>query len=473
MNSPFLTTIDLKNTGTPPVDLPDDQNEIEEKPIIRIKDLSVIYFAGKNNESRALDGINLEIYSGEYIIFFGPSGSGKSTLLNIIAGLEIPTVGKIFVDGQNLAHLSSNDLNNFHRKKTGMVFQTYNLIPSLSVLDNVILPQIFKRVRSQERKKNGRILLKKFNVDSFENRLPQDLSGGQQQRVGIARALINDPPILLSDEATGNLDSEAAQNVLEIFNSLNLHEKKTVVAVTHNPEQLFYADRIVYMKDGKIIKIEINEQRKIIRGENEYGGIKKERTELDLLLQAYPDLSSMQLQVMMAPFKAKMLVAYLLSNFDYREIEIMEAAVTRRLLKTISQEELFEIFDSSIESGGVGLNKNTALKFSALVEEVAVKADFIQEEAYGVRENKKSSFERTIDEVRKSLLEEYNGELSLSQVAALNKGIEYRLLSKIGKNEFQEYLDRPFENGGVGMNKRSARNISRKFEVMMLLKFGR
>jgi putative ABC transport system ATP-binding protein len=472
MHSPFLKKEEIQMLENKFPGFESNGQSSVKKPIIKVENLDVVYFAGKSNEARALDGINIEIFPDEYVIFFGPSGSGKSTLLNVIAGLEIPSKGSVMVDGQNLSDLSSDELAKFHRKKTGMVFQTYNLIPTLNVLDNLIIPLVFERIRSNERKDKGRYLLKKLGIDSYEKRLPQELSGGQQQRVGIARALINNPPILLADEATGNLDSEAARNVLEIFNTLNLNDKKTIVSVTHNPEHLSYADRIFFMKDGRIIKVEINHERKKIRGESEEGGIKKERTELDLLLQAYPDLSSMQMQVMLAPFKAKMLVAYLLSNFEYEEIQKLEEVITNRLLDRISKEDLINALDLPVENGGVGLNRNTALKFSRIIEEVVAKADFIQEETPSLRENQLDPIKKTISDVRMALLEEFKGELSLDQVAALDKGIEYRLYSKISEKEFREFLDRPLEKGGTGLNRRSARNLSRKLELIMLVKFG-
>jgi putative ABC transport system ATP-binding protein len=472
MESPFLNKKDVKALGKISPEFLENPASVQKQPIVKVEDVDVVYFAGKNNEARALDGINLEIYPEEYVIFFGPSGSGKSTLLNIIAGLEIPSKGSVIVDGQDLNSLSSNEIAKFHRRKTGMIFQIYNLIPTLNVLDNVIIPQILERVRPPIRKELGRVLLKKLGIESFETRLPQELSGGQQQRVGIARALMNNPPILLADEATGNLDSEAARNVLEIFNALNLEDKKTIIFVTHNPEHLSYADRIFFMKDGKIIKVEINENRKKIRGETEFGGIKKVRTELDLLLQAYPDLSSMQIQVMLAPFKAKMLVAYLLSNLDYEEIRLMEETITQRLMDRIGKEELLRIFDNPVEEGGVGLNKKTALKFSSIVEEVVAKADFIQSESPSLKVSEPEPVKLAVADIRKSLLEEFSGELTLDQVEALNKGIEYRLFSKISKKEFTEFLDVPFEHGGVGLNRKSAKNMARKLEMIMLMKFG-
>jgi len=472
MKSPFLKEEDLQILEEKFPEFRSDWQDPLKKPIVKIENLDVVYFAGKNNEAKALENINLEIFPEEYVIFFGPSGSGKSTLLNVIAGLEVPSKGKVIVDDQDLSALSSNNLAVFHRRKTGMIFQTYNLVSSLNVLDNVVVPLIFERVRSKERKERGRYLLGKLGIIQFESRLSNELSGGQQQRVGIARALINNPPILLADEATGNLDSEAAHNVLEIFNTLNVYDKKTIVAVTHNPEHLSYADRIFFMKDGKIIKVEVNHEKKKIRGESEEGGIKKERTELDLLMQAYPDLSSMQVQVMLAPFKAKMLVAYLLTNFEYDEIRKMEESVTNRLLDRIGKDELINIFDAPIEEGGIGLNKSTALKFSRIVEEVVAKVDFLHQETPLLKEGEIDPVKKTVSDIRITLLEEFKGELSLDQVSALDKGIEYRIYSKISKNEFREFLDRPLDRGGVGLNRKSARNLARKMELIMLVKFG-
>jgi putative ABC transport system ATP-binding protein len=472
MESPFLNKNDVETLGKISPEFLGNPASEKKRSIVKIENLDVVYFAGKNNEAKALDGINLEIYPEEYVIFFGPSGSGKSTLLNIIAGLEIPSKGSVVVDSQDLASLSSDEIAKFHRRKTGMIFQIYNLIPTLNVLDNVIMPQILERAKPSVRKEAGRILLKKLGIEPFETRQPHELSGGQQQRVGIARALMNNPPILLADEATGNLDSESARNVLEIFNVLNLEDKKTIIFVTHNPEHLSYADRIFFMKDGKIIRVEVNEERKKIKGETEFGGIKKVRTELDNLLQAYPDLSSMQIQVMLAPFKAKMLTAYLLSNLDFEDIRLMEETITQRLMNRIGKEELLRILDNPVEEGGVGLNKKTALKFSSVIEEVVEKADFIKSESPSLKDSQPEPVKETVDDVRKSLLLEYSGELTLDQVESLNKGIEYRLFSKISKKEFMEYLDTPLEHGGVGLNRKSAKNMARKLEMIMLVKFG-
>lgn len=466
----------------------DNKNEevvtpTERRKIVEIKDVSVVYNIGKNNEAMALDGIDLEIYAEEYVIFFGPSGCGKSTLLNIISGLEIPSKGNVWVEGQNLAELSSNELAKFHCRRTGMVFQSYNLIPTLDILDNIVLPQMFERKKPADRKKTGRELLEKMDLQNFEKRLPQELSGGQQQRVCICRALINNPPIILADEAVGNLDSVSADNVLGILDTLNMEEKKTIISVTHNPEHLFYADRIFYLRDGKIIKVEINEKRRHIErkeeltgtgdsDENKEGEIKKIRNELDLLLQAYPDLSSMQLHMMLAPFKAKMLVAYLISNLESEEISRMEKIITDRLLGRIGKKELLELFDAEFEKGGLGLYKNKAANFSEIIEEVVDKSDYLRREKNDLKECRVDQIKEVINIIRQSLLYEFDGDLTLDQAKALDKGIEYRIFSKISKSEFKQFLDMPYEEGGVGLNKRSAANLAKKMELIMLIKFG-
>lgn len=475
MQSPFLKIEEIQNNPNISWEQGGVASPVsgEKKPIVEIKDLSVVFFPGKSNEVKAVENISLEIYPEEYVIFFGPSGCGKSTVLNSIAGLEVPSKGSVYVEGQDLSQFNSMEMAKFHRKKTGMIFQVFNLIPTLNVLDNILLPQIFERIKSAKRKEAGRMLLKKLGLIELERRLPQELSGGQQQRVSIARALINDAPIILADEAVGNLDSQSAENVLEILNNLNMQDKKTIISVTHNPEHLFYADRVFYMRDGKIIKVEVNEKRKRLKGQSEDGGIKKIRTELDLLLQAFPDLTSMQLHVMLAPFKAKMLVAYLLSNFESEEIKTLEQHVTERLLEKTTKEQLFHTLNASLEEGGMGLNLNTARKFSKVIEEVVEKGDFIQKETLLMKENQVDPIKEMVDEIRKTLLLGYEGNLALGQVEALNKGIEYRVLSKISRKEFQEFLDRPFEKGGAGLNARSAKNLSRKIELIMLMKFGK
>ncbi len=211
-------------------------------------------------KSLILKNVYLSIMPGEFLIVFGPSGSGKSTMLNLMAGLEFPTAGKVMVRGRNLARFESEELAQYHRQKMGMVFQSFNLLKSLNVWENVALPQTANQVRFGLRKKRAMRLLKLLNINQYAYRRPSEVSGGEQQRVAIARALINNPYFLLVDEPTGNLDSESAQEVMDILHGLNRHGKHTIVLVTHNPDYLHYATRVVYFQDGKIVKEERHER---------------------------------------------------------------------------------------------------------------------------------------------------------------------------------------------------------------------
>lgn len=224
-------------------------------PLIKIEKLSIVFNEGKANEARILDNIDLEIYPHEYLIIFGPSGCGKSTLLNTITGLLRPTGGKIEIDGRDLASFSEKEKLEFHRHKIGMVFQSFYLVSTLSVIDNVCLPRAFSGDDSSKRREDGMNFLKRFGIEAQAEKFPSDLSGGQRQRVAIARSLMNSPAIIVADEPVGNLDSKATYNALTIIKELNEVDKKLIILVTHDPAHLAYGDRIIHMQDGKITKI--------------------------------------------------------------------------------------------------------------------------------------------------------------------------------------------------------------------------
>ena len=222
------------------------------EPLIKIENLSVVYDVGKANETKALADINVEIYPDEYIVFFGPSGCGKSTLLYVIAGMQVPTSGKLIIGGKEMSKASEKDLARYHQTGMGIVFQQYNLIPSLNVLDNVAIPQTFKGESRKEREPKAQALLDRFGIGAFSSRLSVELSGGQQQRVAIARALINDPTVIFADEPTGNLDSKSGHEVVEILKKLNA-QGRTIVIVTHDLELAKMARRTIKIFDGKIV----------------------------------------------------------------------------------------------------------------------------------------------------------------------------------------------------------------------------
>jgi len=220
--------------------------------IIELKDVWKIYRMGKV-DVYALRNVSIKIKKGELVAIQGPSGAGKSTLMNIIGCLDVPTKGKLFLDGIDVTTMHESDLATVRGKKIGFVFQQFNLVPYLNALENVMLPMIFQAVPKKERIKRAKELLKIVGLEERMYHKPNELSGGQQQRIAIARALANDPEVILADEPTGNLDSKTGLMIMNFFKELNKKFKKTVIFVTHDSNIAKMAERIIYIKDGKIV----------------------------------------------------------------------------------------------------------------------------------------------------------------------------------------------------------------------------
>lgn len=223
--------------------------------IIHLKDVAKFYRIGEKNMVKAVDGIDLKIKKGDFVAIMGPSGSGKSTSMNLIGSLDVPTKGSIYLDGKDISHLSESDLAELRGKKIGFIFQQFNLIPNLTVRENVMLPMDFQGIPIWEMKQVAEKILKKIGLGDRMDFYPNQLSGGQQQRVAIARSLANDPEVILADEPTGNLDSKTGETVMGFLEELHA-EGKTVIMVTHDPDLAKEHARTVYwLKDGKIEKI--------------------------------------------------------------------------------------------------------------------------------------------------------------------------------------------------------------------------
>jgi len=219
---------------------------------IECKDLVKIYRSGKI-ETIALRGLDLIIKEGEFRAIVGPSGSGKTTLLNIIGGMDKPDAGRVVVDGEDITKYDERRLLEYRAKKVGFVFQFFNLIPTLTAFENVELPMILIGLPREERKKRALELLRKVGLNDKIHRKPGELSGGEQQRVAIAVALANDPPLILADEPTGELDTATSRQIALLFQELHKELGKTIVIVTHDLSIAMYAERISRMEDGKII----------------------------------------------------------------------------------------------------------------------------------------------------------------------------------------------------------------------------
>jgi len=223
--------------------------------IIETKDLARYYELG-GEVIKALDGVNLKVYRGEYLSIVGPSGAGKTTLFNMIGGLDRPTRGKVIIDEVDISQLDAYELAWLRCRKIGYIFQTFNLIPTLTALENVALPTIFAGVPRDEGRKKAEMILKSVGLGDRLNHRPSELSAGQQQRVAIARAMVNDPAIILADEPTGNLDFQTGKEIINILRELNKKRGVTIIAATHDLKMIGASDRVVYMRDGKIERIE-------------------------------------------------------------------------------------------------------------------------------------------------------------------------------------------------------------------------
>lgn len=221
------------------------------KEIIKLKNLRKVYTMGKE-KIIAIDNVDLNIKEREFVFLLGTSGSGKSTLLNLMAGLEKPTKGKIIIKNYSLEKMNERLLVEFRQRYIGFVFQSYNLIPTLTALENVSLPLIFKGVPKKIRENEAKKMLKAVGLEDRQNHKPYEMSGGQQQRVSIARAFVGNPSIIFADEPTGNLDTKTTIEVLDLITSIAEEFKQTLILVTHDMEITEYAHRIVEIRDGKI-----------------------------------------------------------------------------------------------------------------------------------------------------------------------------------------------------------------------------
>lgn len=240
----------------------------EQQNIVRTRGVRKVYKMGKL-ELEALKGIDMEVKRGEYISIMGPSGSGKSTLFNMIGALDKPTEGKVYIDEVDVAQLDAYELAWLRCRKIGYIFQTFNLIPVMTALENVTLPMIFAGMPTDDSIEKGIELLELVGLGSRIQHKPLELSGGQQQRVAVARALANDPAIVLADEPTGNLDRKTGREIIELLKELNREKEVTIISATHDLKMLDVSDRILWVQDGLIARTQRREELELEVGEVE------------------------------------------------------------------------------------------------------------------------------------------------------------------------------------------------------------
>lgn len=223
------------------------------KPLIDIRNMVKLYNNGGKNEVRALNGISLTVHAGEFVAIIGQSGSGKSTLMNMLGCLDTPTSGEYFLDGESVSEMNDNHLSMIRNLQIGFIFQGFNLIPSMSALENVELPLIYRGVPKEERRALCLDALKQVGLSERASHKPPEMSGGQQQRVAIARAVAARPPIILADEPTGNLDTKSGAEIMEILHALH-REGKTILLISHDRDIAGEAERIIWIQDGVIVE---------------------------------------------------------------------------------------------------------------------------------------------------------------------------------------------------------------------------
>ncbi len=433
---------------------------MDTNPIITVRHLNVTYFPGKSNEVHALKDINLEIFPGEYIIFFGPSGCGKSTLLYSLAGLERKIEGDIIVHDQNLRTLGQRELENYYQRTIGMVFQSYHLIPSLSVEENVALPQVALHSSRAERLQKAKGLLEKFGVGAQGRKLPMELSGGQQQRVAICRSLMNDPDVIVADEPVGNLDSVSSEEVMNLLRSLNDTMKKTIILVTHDPSHLHHAHRIFYLRDGVITGTKKNSE-----SERKKSPVTSMVTSLHSSLRHWArtflmeNAGSEQDQSVMQ--RAEELIADVFAGMTLEEMGML----AERIIPLFTTEHhdvdaLIRILHASPKEGGLGMNLQRAEKISAQIKKLTSEMWIL----HRLEENKKDPAAERKD-IRRMILDEENIALDGYESVRRLDGIIARLLHRhITPQQAMTMLTEPAQLGGVGMDPRSARKVLRRLE---------
>jgi putative ABC transport system ATP-binding protein len=234
---------------------------MEKEHIIKLENVKKYYYMGEN-VVKAVDGLDVKIKRGDFVAIMGPSGSGKSTAMNLIGSLDLATKGEIFLDDRNIAHLDESELAQVRGKKIGFIFQSFNLIPNLTAKENVMLPMLFQGVDFEDREARAKELMRLVELEDRMEHYPNQLSGGQQQRIAVARALANDPEVILADEPTGNLDTKTGERIMDFLEKLN-KRGKTIIIITHEPELAEeHANIIYWLVDGKIEKITKREGKK-------------------------------------------------------------------------------------------------------------------------------------------------------------------------------------------------------------------
>ncbi len=429
------------------------------EPIIKLKNLEITYNQGKENAYLATKDVSMEIYPGEFVAFFGPSGCGKSTIFYSILGILAPSAGEMYVKGENPYSFSPEEMVTFQTKTIGIIYQAFFLINSLSVSDNVSLPQIFHGVPQAKRKAWAKTILKRFDMDGQADKYPENLSGGQSQRVSVSRAMVNNPDILLADEPTGNLDSVSTKQVMDALAEINSADKKTVIIITHNAAQLSYAHRVFYMKDGKLERVVPNPEKKQI------AKVDKQKilvTEMDQLSKLYPYDNPTSLKV-------KSLVNFLTQDINFYQIVRLEELLTYVVERNMSKDEFCTTLHKDYNHGGLDFSSDMAKSMSEKVDTILKQSEDARR--FRRRFMKNNFFEREgilISRLTGYIVREYSGTFSLIQKRRLRDLVYKRISGLVDRREFKDTLRLSLENGGIGIGIEDSRVLTVYLEKLLI-----
>jgi len=417
--------------------------------IIKMENVNFFYEKGKPAQTHALKNIDLSIKKGEYVAFFGPSGCGKSTLLYTIAGIEKVDSGRILINNRDLTEFSQQDLAVYRQVGVGIIFQNFNLIPSISVLENIALPMAFLGISLDVRKVRAMAVLKRLGIDNLAYRYPHELSGGQQQRVGVARAMANNPPIMLADEPLGNLDSANANNVLDFLKELNQKDGQTIIMVTHEAWSLRDVNRIFFMRDGAITRIETRGPQTVKKGASSY-----------YYKKLFPELPNVE-------SRAKTISQYILRGYSQEEIKRLEYFLIQLLRGQIDADLFKAVLDRPYKEGGVGLWKQKAEKISKQIAEIMEEEKSLKGMFERLQDNPNAPLKAEVEDIRNWLAKDLVKNLSAIQQLQLDEAIEERIRNVITSEHFRKVLDLSKSKGGLGLKIGTSLRVKDKLESLL------
>ncbi len=429
------------------------------KTAIQVDDMVITYNKGKSNEFNALQHISAEIFPREYIILFGPSGCGKSTLLYTMLGGIVPESGHMYVKGEDIYAYTPAEMNEYQQATIGIVYQQFNLISSISVLDNVALPMIFLNKTVPERNARGSELLRRFGIpERLEDKLPTNMSGGQQQRVAVARALVNDPEILLADEPVGNLDSISAEHVMDSFKEINEKDRKTVILVTHDAKYLPYAHRVFYMRDGVLRRIAVNAEKEQVKRVKPGETIV---TEIEKLTRLYPYDEPLTLKV-------KSVVNFVTQTIGFRQLERLEKGILEILKGSMDEAMFLELLRRPSLENGVGMSQDEATVVARRVFSLMRYSHEVQRFRDNVHNDDMFLHQQKfIDRIVEYLKEEIGVTSAEGQLSILRAAVADRVGGIINGDDFHLRMAMKIEMGGASYDEKTAYLLSRYMEKLI------